>query len=76
MDVGIGGQDILIKQAVPAPMDAQPPRYLKYRITYLLPIRDVGVMKLVTMKDFSCGVIGIRGIHSEDRVSVTVRASV
>ena len=75
--MGIGGQDILIEQTIPAPMDTLPPLHFKNQGKgSLFPFRDMGVMKLVTVKDLPDREIGIRGIDIEDRVPVTLRASV
>jgi hypothetical protein len=77
MEVGIGGQDILVAQTISSPMDTLSPFQIKGESNVLLlPIRDVGVMKLMTVKDLSYGEIRIRGIDLNQCITMTLRASV
>jgi hypothetical protein len=77
MEVGICGQDILVAQAILSPIDTMPPPHIKGQSKPpLLPIWDVGVMKLMTVKDLPCGKIGIRRINLKDCVPVTLRTSI
>ncbi|MDP1989579.1 MAG: hypothetical protein Q8K00_01045, partial [Syntrophales bacterium] len=65
--MGIGGQDILIEQTIPAPMDTLPALHFKNQGKgSFFPFRDMGVMKLVTVKGLPDREIGIRGIDIED----------
>jgi hypothetical protein len=74
MEVGICGQDILVAQTIPFSMDTMSPPHIKGQSKPpLLPIRDVGVMKLMTVKDLPCGEIRIRRINLKDCVPVTLR---
>lgn len=75
--MGIGGQNILIEQTIPAPMDTLPPLHFKDQGKGpLSPFRDMGVMKLVTVKGLPGGEIRIGRINFKDRVPVTLRALV
>ena len=65
----------ILESIIPAPMDTLPPLNFKNEGKgSLFPFRDMGVMKLVTVKGLSDREIGIGGIDIENRVPVTMRA--
>jgi hypothetical protein len=71
--MGIGGQDILIEQTISAPMETLSPLHFKNQSEgSLFPLRNMGVMKLMTVKGLPGREIGIRDIDIEDRVPVTL----
>ena len=59
-------------------MDTIPPPHIKgeSKAALRLPIRDMGVMKLMTVKNLPRGKIRIRRINLKDCVPMTLRASV